>query len=120
VAKKQAASVDAPGAAASGGDDPWPAGLAPDVEDVELAMAQTLPAHGDQAVREVERLYLDSIAAAKRTIYIENQYLSYQHIGEALKDRLKVQDGPEVVIVLPEKTGAGWSSTPWMCSANGF
>ena len=73
-----------------------------------MAVSRTLPAHGDQqAVREVERLYLDSIAAARRAIYIENQYLSSYRIGQALKHRLEEAEGPEVVIVLPEKTG-GW------------
>ena len=91
-----------------GGNDPWPAVLDPDVEDVQVAVARTLPAYGDQAaVREVARLYLDSIAAAKRYIYIENQYLSSHNVGQSLKERLKAPDGPEVVIVLPEKTG-GW------------
>lgn len=95
------------------GDDlgkgvPWPASVDPDVEQVKVAVARTMPAYGDQqAVREVEQLYLDSIAAARRTIYIENQYLSSHRIGEALKQRLEEVDGPEVVIVLPQKTG-GW------------
>jgi phosphatidylserine/phosphatidylglycerophosphate/cardiolipin synthase-like enzyme len=87
---------------------PWPASIEPDVEQVEVTVARTLPAHGDQqAVREVERLYLDSRSDARHTIYIENQYLSSHRIGEALKARLEASDGPEVVIVLPQKTG-GW------------
>ncbi|MBR9987798.1 MAG: VTT domain-containing protein [Desulfosarcina sp.] len=89
-------------------DAPWPTSIDPNVEQVQVAVARTLPAHGDQpAVREVERLYLDSIAAARHTIYIENQYLSSHRIGQALKQRLEEADGPEVVIVLPQKTG-GW------------
>ena len=89
-------------------DDPWPAGLEPDFSHVRIAVARTLPAYkGQEAVREVERLYLDSIAAAGRSIYIENQYLSSHRIGQALIQRLREPDGPEVVIVLPEKTG-GW------------
>jgi len=58
-------------------------------------------------VSEVRRLYLDSIAAARRFIYIENQYLSAHCVGEALAERLGDEDGPQVVIVMPEKTG-GW------------
>lgn len=89
-------------------NDPWPADVAPDFRDVEVAVARTLPAYRDQEeVREVEQLYLDSIAAAGRCIYIENQYLSSHCIGRALEQRLQEKDGPEVVIVLPEKTG-GW------------
>ena len=86
----------------------WPSSIDPDIEQVKVALARTLPAYGDQsAVREVERLYLDSIAAAQRTIYIENQYLSSHRIGQALKQRLEEADGPEVVIILPQQTG-GW------------
>lgn len=50
---------------------------------------------------------LDSIAAAERWIYIENQYFSSHRIGQALKKRLAESDGPEIVLGLPEKTG-GW------------
>lgn len=89
-------------------EDPWPECVEPDLKDVEVAVARTLPEYGGRkAVHEVERLYIDSIAAARRYIYIENQYLSSHRIGEALKERLKESGGPEVVIVLPEKTG-GW------------
>lgn len=88
--------------------DPWPPDIAPDFRDVPVAVARTLPAHRDYPeIREVERLYMDSIAAARRTIYIENQYLSAYRIGEAIRQRLETPSGPEVVIVLPENTG-GW------------
>ena len=88
--------------------DPWPPDLEPDLHDTEIAIARTLPAHGRQrAVEEVRRLYRDSIAAARSWIYIENQYLSAHCIGEALAARLAEDDGPEVVIVLPQQTG-GW------------
>jgi phospholipase D1/2 len=90
------------------GDAPWPATISPDVEDVAIAIARTLPAHGGRVeVREVERLYLDAIAAARRFIYIENQYLSSHTIGEALGRRLGEEDGPEIIIVMPKETG-GW------------
>ncbi len=45
-------------------------------------------------VREIECLYLDSIAKARKYIYIENQYLSSYRIGEAIKERLVEKDGP--------------------------
>jgi phospholipase D1/2 len=88
--------------------DRWPASVVPDMERIQVAIARTLPAYGDrEAVREVEQLYLDSIAAARHWIYIENQYLSSHRIGQALRARLEESDGPEVVAVLPQKTG-GW------------
>lgn len=87
---------------------PWPAGITPDIEDVPIAVARTFPEYENQtAVREVEQLYLDSIAVARKFIYIENQYLSSYRIGEALKRRLEENDGPEIVIVMPFETG-GW------------
>ena len=88
--------------------DPWPSSVKPDFNGVQIAIARTLAAYKDfHEVREVEQLYLDSIAAARKFIYIENQYLSSYHIGEALKSCLQDKDGPEVILVLPKKTG-GW------------
>ncbi|NNJ95925.1 MAG: hypothetical protein HKP12_02065, partial [Gammaproteobacteria bacterium] len=88
--------------------DSWPASCDAAQEDVDIGIARTLPAYEDRAeVREVERLYLDSIEAAQRFIYMENQYLSSQCIVSALANRLQESGGPQVVIVNPEKTG-GW------------
>ncbi len=88
--------------------DPWPPSIPPDLEKVTLGIARTLPDYGGRdEIREVERLYLESIEAAQSFIYIENQYLSAHCIGEALSRRLEDSDAPEVVLVLPEKTG-GW------------
>jgi phosphatidylserine/phosphatidylglycerophosphate/cardiolipin synthase-like enzyme/uncharacterized membrane protein YdjX (TVP38/TMEM64 family) len=81
--------------------DPWPSGLEPELAGVEVGIARTMPARGESpAVREVERLYLDTIAAAKKTIYIENQYFTAPRIAAALEKRLSEPDGPEVVLVL--------------------
>jgi phosphatidylserine/phosphatidylglycerophosphate/cardiolipin synthase-like enzyme len=90
------------------GLDPWPAEMAVDFAGVDVAIARTQPAHGNRpAVREVEALYLDAIAAARRWIYIENQYVTSVAIGEALAARLEERDGPEVVIVQPRHC-EGW------------
>jgi phosphatidylserine/phosphatidylglycerophosphate/cardiolipin synthase-like enzyme/uncharacterized membrane protein YdjX (TVP38/TMEM64 family) len=81
--------------------DPWPSGLEPDLTDVDVGIARTLPPRGEApAVREVERLYLDMIASARREIYAENQYFTAPRIAAALKARLAERDGPEVVLVL--------------------
>jgi phosphatidylserine/phosphatidylglycerophosphate/cardiolipin synthase-like enzyme/uncharacterized membrane protein YdjX (TVP38/TMEM64 family) len=81
--------------------DPWPAALKPDLTAIDVGIARTLPARGElPAVREVEKLYLDMIDAAQRTIYIENQYFTAPRIAEALEKRLAEPDGPEVVLVL--------------------
>jgi phosphatidylserine/phosphatidylglycerophosphate/cardiolipin synthase-like enzyme/uncharacterized membrane protein YdjX (TVP38/TMEM64 family) len=81
--------------------DPWPAELDPSVTAIDVGIARTLPPRGEApAVREVEKLYFDMIAAARRTIYIENQYFTAPRIAAALEKRLAERDGPEVVLVL--------------------
>ncbi len=90
------------------GHDPWPDSLQAMMRKVPVAIARTVAEYaGQPAVREVERLYLDSIAAARHFIYIENQYLTAHCISEALAQRLRQRSAPEVVIVMPQKTG-GW------------
>ena len=81
--------------------DPWPHELEPSATDVDIGIARTLPPRGElPAVREIEKLYLDMIAAARRTIYIENQYFTAPRIAQALERRLGEPDGPEIVLVL--------------------
>ncbi|MGD2024261.1 MAG: VTT domain-containing protein [Desulfobacterales bacterium] len=88
--------------------DPWPRNLTPDLEDLKVAIARTLPAYrGRQEIGEVEKLYLDGIGAAKKSIYIENQYLTSNKIAEALANNLWQRQGPEIVMVLP-KESSGW------------
>jgi phosphatidylserine/phosphatidylglycerophosphate/cardiolipin synthase-like enzyme/uncharacterized membrane protein YdjX (TVP38/TMEM64 family) len=88
--------------------DPWPQALTPDIRDVEVGIARTEPAYDSRPeVREVEQLYLDMIASAKESIYIENQYSTNSVIAEALARRLEEENGPEVVIVGP-KMCSGW------------
>ena len=81
--------------------DPWPPGIDPDLTGVEVGIARTIPPRGEApAVREVERLYLDMIAAARHTLYIENQYFTAPRIAAALEKRLCEPDGPEILLVL--------------------
>jgi phospholipase D1/2 len=81
--------------------DLWPAELSPDLEDVDVAVVRTDPAHkGREDVREVEALYLDTIASAQRFLYIENQFLTSFSVGRALAAALEKKDGPEIVIVV--------------------
>jgi len=90
------------------GKVPWPESLAVDLEDVDVGMALTLPAHrGSEAVREIEALYRDAIASARDCIYIESQYLTADSIANALASRLHESDGPEVILVGP-RYASGW------------
>ncbi len=91
--------------AAGRSGDPWPSGVTAAFQDVAVAISRTEPAYDvRQEIREVEDLYLDSIRYARRNIYLENQYLSSSSIGDALASRLQEQDGPEIIMVLPQET----------------
>ncbi|HSL91087.1 MAG TPA: VTT domain-containing protein [Candidatus Limnocylindrales bacterium] len=92
--------------------DPWPPDLVPNLENVRVGIARTVPAMGDgPEVREVETLFLDSIAAARRFLYIENQYLTSHSIGTAIAARLQEEDGPEIVIILPRVSSGIFEET---------
>jgi phosphatidylserine/phosphatidylglycerophosphate/cardiolipin synthase-like enzyme/uncharacterized membrane protein YdjX (TVP38/TMEM64 family) len=86
----------------------WPSEVVPDLTDVDVAIARTVPPSERQpAIRECETLFRDSIALATQTIYIENQYFTDDRMADALAARLREPDGPEVVIVAP-KACHGW------------
>ena len=86
----------------------WPNDVTPDFRDVDVAISRTMPGFDDQpAVRECEALFLDSIARAKRSIYVENQYFTNATLTDALVARLAERDGPEVVIAVP-RDDHGW------------
>lgn len=90
------------------GRDPWPEGLAADLEDIRVGIARTEPSFkGSPGVREVEALYTDAIAAARRSIYMENPYFSSDAVGRALIARLREEDGPEILLVLPKQSSGG-------------
>jgi phosphatidylserine/phosphatidylglycerophosphate/cardiolipin synthase-like enzyme len=101
---------------AGGGDLPalsretklWPASLRAQFENVEAAIARTQPIHGDTPpVHEIEELYLDMIARARRHVYIEGQYFASGLIAEAIARRLQEPEGPEFVLVTPQQAH-GW------------
>jgi phosphatidylserine/phosphatidylglycerophosphate/cardiolipin synthase-like enzyme len=84
---------------------PWPPRLKPAVRDVEVGVARTMPKlPGQTEAREVEALNLAAIASARDVIYLENQYFAARGLAEAIAERLREPDGPEVVIVLPRSS----------------
>jgi len=88
--------------------DLWPAEVAPDLRDIDIAISRTEPAfEGYAGVHEVRQLHLDAIAAAQRHLFFENQYFTSGLIGDALSARLSESDGPEVLVVSPQ-TQSGW------------
>ena len=71
----------------------------PSFIDVEVGIARTVPAlEGAPPVAEIRRLYLDLIASARRSIYIENQYFTARELGDALAERH--QRGPVLLVGL--------------------
>ncbi|MDO5370394.1 phospholipase D-like domain-containing protein [Paracoccus sp. (in: a-proteobacteria)] len=83
--------------------DLWPEKVAVDFRDLPVAIARTEPPERDTpAVVEIEQLYLDAIAAARHTIYIESQYFAADSITRAVAARLAEPDGPEVLVINPE------------------
>jgi phospholipase D1/2 len=94
--------------------DPWPPSLPVSIKDTHVALARTRAAiDKDPQICEVQELYLDMIASAKHTIYIENQYFTSKALGDALAARLEEEDGPEIIAVLRLST-SGWLEAPTM------
>jgi phosphatidylserine/phosphatidylglycerophosphate/cardiolipin synthase-like enzyme/uncharacterized membrane protein YdjX (TVP38/TMEM64 family) len=87
--------------------DPWPS-VTPDLGPVRVGIART-SADQDRGplVQEVLAVTLEAIAGARRTIFIENQFLTSGAVGEALARRLEAPDAPEVVLILP-RIESGW------------
>ena len=57
----------------------------------------TEPAH--PSIREIRQLYVDAIAAAERSIYIENQYFESRAVYDAIRQRM-LREGPPLDIAL--------------------
>jgi phospholipase D1/2 len=96
--------------------DPWPEAAPIDLRDVEVGIARTRPEPeglGLPAVREIERLWLESIAAARDAIYIETPYASLHAVTRALAARLREPTGPEIVLV-SSPTCNGWMENATM------
>ncbi|MGH8138597.1 MAG: phospholipase D-like domain-containing protein [Steroidobacteraceae bacterium] len=88
-------------AADSSPSEVWPTSLAAEFTDLDVGIARTVPSiDGAAPIIEVRHLYLDMIAAARRCIYLENQYFTAGALGAALAARLAERDGPEIIVVL--------------------
>ncbi len=78
----------------------WPDHVSPDFRDIAVGLSITAPKWRSQVeIRESEALTLAMIAAAKTTIYMENQYFTSPVVAEALAQQLAEPVGPEVVLI---------------------
>lgn len=84
---------------------PWPCRLEPHIRNCEAGVALTQPGMTNSRRRtEAVKLTCDAIAQARNCIYIESQYLASTRVTRRLAARLKQPDGPEVIIIVPQKT----------------
>lgn len=81
-------------------EDPWPDHVPAHLRDVTVSIQRTFPAWKQRPpVEEIRALNIASILAARKLIYLENQYFTAPLICEALAARLAEPDGPEVVLI---------------------
>ncbi|MBZ8133334.1 phospholipase D-like domain-containing protein [Afifella sp. IM 167] len=100
-----------------GGAAAWPDCLEPDFRDITVGLARTIPAYEDSPqISEIEKLKLQIIQRAKKSLYIESQYFASIAIAKAIATRLQEDDPPEIVIVNPD-TAEGWLEAKVMDSA---
>jgi phosphatidylserine/phosphatidylglycerophosphate/cardiolipin synthase-like enzyme/uncharacterized membrane protein YdjX (TVP38/TMEM64 family) len=100
----RATGEDLPRRKTSKDDTGWPARINRDFQNKQVGIALTYSAYKEyQAIYQIEQLYLDIIKSCQKYIYIENQYLSSHTIANALIERLKEQNGPEVIVVLTKE-----------------
>lgn len=73
-----------------------------------IALSRTDPREDGAAVREVERLFADGIAAAERLLYIETQYFSSVRMYDALAARMRdaTRARLQIVVVVNERAEA--------------
>ena len=69
-----------------------------------------------RGIREIERLNMDALRAARRSIYIEMQYFADARFVDVLSGGLRKADGPEMVILVPLK-GHGFVER-WVMDGN--
>jgi len=93
----------------------WPDDFPSELDDVDVAIMRTDPKVG---ACEIERFYEDAIRVAKDYIYIENQYISCNSLTELLCQRLREENGPEVIFTIPYSYRGGFECAIYTKSRN--
>ena len=78
----------------------WPVSDPPDFRAAPVAIALTKPSIlGQPGVRQAEHMYIDMIRSAENFIYMENQFLTYEGVAEALNRRLREKPNLRALLV---------------------
>src|SRR5690606_26262987 len=78
----------------------WPDGVAPDFQDVSVAISRTRPRFkGRPGVEEAAMLTDDLLCAGRKSIYTETQYLAGKRVGALIEDLLAKPEGPQIVVI---------------------
>jgi phosphatidylserine/phosphatidylglycerophosphate/cardiolipin synthase-like enzyme len=89
-------------------ESPWPKRLIAEFREVEIGIARTRARYGEvEAIHEIEALFVEQIARARRFVYAETQYFASRRIAEAIAARLSEANPPEFFIVSP-LAATGW------------
>lgn len=98
-------AADEPTQPVSPSEDPWPPELGTDFQDVDVAVARTVPADGNGAgagTAEVLALFSAAIEQAEKCIYIENQFFTSDTIALCLAERMRQKPELQAVLVAPK------------------
>ena len=85
--------------------DLGPEDLEPECADVDVGVARTAPAGpGEAEIREAEALTRACLRAARRSVYIEAQYMTCAFVGALLAQALRRPDGPDVMVLMTHES----------------
>jgi phospholipase D1/2 len=83
--------------------DVWPHEVPADFTDAAVGIARTRPEMDDgKEVREAERLFLDSIATAEHSLYIENQFFASEPVAQAIARRMQERPQLQTLLIGPQ------------------
>jgi phosphatidylserine/phosphatidylglycerophosphate/cardiolipin synthase-like enzyme len=84
--------------------DPWPLAVTPDFRRIDVAISRTAPRwRGHDGIREGMACTKALLSAARKSIFIEQQYLTVMSFGGILARALRRADGPEVVLIVNDR-----------------
>jgi phosphatidylserine/phosphatidylglycerophosphate/cardiolipin synthase-like enzyme len=87
-----------------GGEGIWPAGVTPDFQKIDIAISRTAPPwRGSEGIHEGQACTEALLRAARKSIFVEQQYLTVTAFGRILAHALRQPAGPEVVLILNDR-----------------